>query len=368
MPVRVLHVVSNLSGGGAQVALKYLVENTDAKDIISFVYPLRQSHIDVSVTGKVIKLPYRNYDPRKFLFIVKFCRANDIDIIHAHLEKATILCLTASFFCNARVVVHEHGPVLFKGFEFTVYRRLFRLLRRRVARAIAVSQAVTTQLVKKVGLDTNQVKIVPNAVDFTKFKPGHPARDRIRKLLGVVSNDIVVGFVGRLHYIKGPDIFIEAAALLLKQSCQYLFVLVGQGPCYQDLLSLVQKLGIADRVRFLGFRDDIACVMDAFDVAVIPSRQEAHPLAALEIMRKKIPLICSGVGGLAQTVEDGVTALVLRENTPQHICNCVERLMSDSSLRNKLIENAYQLSLQFSIENYVNAVRKIYSEISWLAE
>ncbi len=108
MAIRVLHITSSLGQGGAQVCVKYLVENAGS-GVEPFVYPLRYGGIDISVNGEVAELAYPNYDVRKFFSILRLCREHRIDIIHAHLEKSILGGLLASYFCKGCVVVHEHG-------------------------------------------------------------------------------------------------------------------------------------------------------------------------------------------------------------------------------------------------------------------
>lgn len=363
MPIRVLHVIDNLHGGGAQVALRYLVENADIQNVVPFVYPLRQENIDITVAGKVIKFSYCNYDPRKFSAIVKLCRTHRIDIIHAHLEKAIILSLLVSFFCKVKVVVHEHGPVFLKGFECYVYRLILRFLRHRAAIFIACSHFTAVQLVEKARISLKKIRVIYNPVDFSKFSSVRFSRAEIRLSLNINSEDIVVGFVGRLSDYKGVDILIKATALILERNPNYLLVLVGDGPRYKALLKLTRQLGIAERVRFLGFRDNVSEIMDAFDIAVIPSRQEAFPLVFVEFMRKKIPLVCSGAGGMAEFAKNEETALVTSKNTPEQVSDSIERLTADSALQKKITENAYYYSEKFSLSNFVRSVQEVYCEI-----
>lgn len=358
-----MHIIGSLGLGGAQVSVKYLVENANAKEVETFVYPLRSKHIDIPINGKVIKLPYFNYDPRKFLAILKLCKKHQIDIIHAHLHKPIIASLLATFFCKAKVVIHERGPIFGKGLQFSIYRFLLRLLHHRAAVIIANSHATAKRLAKKAKINPKQIRVVYNATDFSKFKPQRPSRNHIRKLLQAAPNDTVLGFVGRLSNMKGGDLLIEAMSLLLKKSARYLLVLVGDGPKRQSLETLTQNLDIAERVRFLGFRENIAEIMNAFDIAVIPSRYEPFGIVALEFMRTKIPLVCSGTDGLAELVENEVTALVPVENTPQQICRSVERLADDGALRKLLTDNAYLYSERFSVQNHVKTIEQIYSEI-----
>lgn len=364
MPIRVLHIIGSLRAGGAQVSLKYLVENAEPKHIETFVYPLRPKYADIPIKGDVIKIPYLNYDPRKFLAILRICRKHNIDIIHAHLNKSILGSLLTTFFCKVKVIVHERGPVFRKGPQYSFYRLMLRFLHHRAAAIIANSHATAAQLVKKAKIDPKQITVIPNAVDFEKFNPQKTERSRTRKMLKANPDDIVLGFVGRLNYVKGVDILIKAMPLLLKKSPQYLLALVGQGPQEPYLHKLVNQFDISDRVRFLGFNDNVPEIMDAFDIAVVPSRQEPFGIVAVEIMRKKIPMVCSDADGLAELVEDNVNALVPKKNMPGNVCEKIETLANDKMLQQKLADNAYSFSEKFSIKNCVDAVQKIYFEVT----
>ena len=127
MAVKVLHIIGSLGCGGAQVALKHIVENIDSEEVTAFIYPLRSREVLMPIEGNIITRAYRNYDPRKFLTILRLCKKHDIDILSSHLTKPIMGCLLASFFHKCKVVVHEHGPVFEKGFQYSFYRFVLRL-------------------------------------------------------------------------------------------------------------------------------------------------------------------------------------------------------------------------------------------------
>jgi len=360
MPIRILHIIGNLKLGGAQVCLKYLVENASRDEIETFVFPLRSKDIDIPIDGNIIKLPYPNYDPRKFFAILSLCKKLDIDIIHAHLHKPIIAGLIASFFCRVRVVVHEHGPIFRKGIQYSLYRFLMRFLGNRADRIIAVSQATADRLIQKAGIKPELIKVVPNAVDFDVFDPQGKTREKIREQLGIDAEDIVIGYMGRLDYIKGVDLLIAATALLLEQSPRYMLLLAGDGSQRQILQEQSQRLGIAGRVRFMGFCENVAEIVGAFDVAVIPSRQEPFGMAALELMRMKIPLVCSAVDGLAEFVCHEKNVLVPTENNSADICHCIKRLANDPVLCEQLTDAAYLTTERFGLKQYTIAVEELY--------
>ncbi len=363
MPIRVLHVIGSLGLGGAQVCLKYTAENINKHEVEVFIYPLRMDNVKIPIKSLMFEFPYRNYDPRKFFTIIKLCRQYKIDIIHAHLEKPVIACLLATFFHKVPVVVHEHGPVVIKGLRYSLYRLVLRLLRQRAAAFVAVSQNMADFLIRRIKIAPDRIRVIPNAVQFDIFDPQRVSAKHIRKKLGIADNDTVLGFVGRLSKIKGADLLIKAAALLLQRSQRYHLLLAGQGSERKTFEKLTQQLGIDNKVSFLGFCDNIPEVMAAFDIGVVPSRYESFGIVCLELMRMKVPVISSGVGGMAEYITDKETGLLLKENTPEEICRCVERLANDEQLRQRLIENGSRLAQQFSVDRYVKAYQQLYQEV-----
>jgi len=363
MPVKVLHVIGSLGCGGAQVALKHIIENMNSEEVEAFVYPLRSKEILIPIKGNVIKCQYRNYDPRKFFTILRLCKEHNIDILEAHLTKPIMGCLFASFFRKCKVVVHEHGPVFEKGLQYSFYRLVLRVLWRRAKVFVAVSHYMADYLTRRIGIPRDRIRVIPNAVRFDVFDPQRISKRPARQKLGISDQDIVLGFVGRLNRIKGVDLLIKTMPLLLQHSPRYLLLLAGEGPERKYLEILAQQLHIDYRVRFLGFCDNVPEIMAAFDIGLAPSRQESFGIACLELMRMKVPVISSGAGGMAEYVIDKQTGLVLKENSPEEICRCVQLLSEDQQLRSRLVDAAYKLCERFSIEEYVKSYQQMYEEI-----
>jgi glycosyltransferase involved in cell wall biosynthesis len=362
MSTKILHIISNFQLGGAQVCVKNLVENT-AGDIEHIIYPLRNRRIDIRIDGELIRTGYRNYDPRKFFTILRLCKKYRIDIIHAHLEKPIIGSLLASFFSKTPVVIHEHGPVFRSGWRYSIYRLALRILSNRASAVIAVSNATADRLVEKVGLERDRIHVIHNAVDLERFQPDKLKRQQTREKLSIAPDDTVIGFAGRLAFVKGVDLLIEAASSIMKEPSRFILVIAGDGPEREKLQLLAENLGIAEKVKFLGFVDNIAEVMNTFDIGVVPSRQESFGLTAVEFMSMSIPVICSGVEGLAEITADRQNALVTDTNTPQEIARCINRVANDNQLSQQLIQNAAGLVADFSLDKYVRSISNIYHEI-----
>ncbi|MCK4753069.1 MAG: glycosyltransferase family 4 protein [Planctomycetes bacterium] len=376
MAIRVLHVIDHLGLGGGQASTKSIVENVDKKQFEISVCALRAKPETIPIDSKIITLTYGRFDPRTVFAIAKLCKEQKIDILHAQLDKAIITCLLASFICKAGVVIHERGGISRKSIASPLYRFMLRIFHRRAAAIIANSQAIALELTNKASVENSLIKIIYNPVDFKFFDAEKISRKQARKDLGIADDDFVVGYVGRLHTVKGIDILLETFSSLLSESPRYLLVLAGDGPLRQELEQLAQKLGITNRTRFLGMCNNIPEIMSAFDVGVNPSNQKSFGKTdprlqlnwggrvAVEFMRMKVPIVFSGKDGPSEIITDEQTGLLVHEDSPEEIAESIRRLASDDNLRKKLIENAFKTSEQFNVGEHVRKIESIYKEIT----
>jgi glycosyltransferase involved in cell wall biosynthesis len=362
--IKVLHIIDHLRYGGATIVVKTIAEKIDKGRFETLVCALGTNAQAIPIQAKVINLTYGKYNPFAILAIARLAKEHEIDVIHAHLTKSVITSLMATFIHKAPVIVHEHGPVMREGVDFSIYRLLLRSLRRRAAAIIANSRATARSLVRATGMNAAAVAVIQNTIDFEQFDTLVGTGPRARQQLAISESDIVVGFVGRLHRVKGVDILLRALSLLLQQSHHYLLVIAGDGPDRESLENLATRLGVAERVRFLGMRRNPAEIMAGFDVGVVPSRQEPFGIVALELMRMRVPLISSPVGGLVDIVQDGKTGILLNRLEADCIAGAVKRLAQDRQLRNELAANAHVFSNKFDAKEQLKQLEDIYMTLA----
>jgi glycosyltransferase involved in cell wall biosynthesis len=278
------------------------------------------------------------------------------------LQKSIISCLLAGFLCDAKIIIHEHGPIFRRG-TGCIYRLLLKLLATKASIAIANSQATKSALNQTAGFAEESIHIVSNFVDFARFDHTLYDRDKARDTLGIAENKKVVGFVGRLDSCKGVDLLINAAAILCKKDQRYRFVIVGQGAQRKQLEHLVLRLGLKEKVIFTGLCKNPAEVIKALDIAVVPSRREAFGIAAIEFMRMKIPVIASAVGGLVEVIQHKKTGMLLDSLNAENIAKAVDTLVQNNSLRESLVENAEVFSRKFNGTEQLKQIISIYEKL-----
>ena len=354
-------MIDHLGYGGAPFVVKNIAERIDAGRIETFVCAMRTNPEAIPIKTTLINLGYHKYNPFVFFAIAKLCKEHKIDVIHAHLQKSIICCLLASFFCKAKIIVHEHGPI-FRGGTGFIFRWLLKAFRSRATVAIANSQAAKTALVQAAGFDEKSVIVVSNFIDLAQLDRPLYDRDKARDKLGVAGDNIVVGFVGRLDPCKGVDLLLEAAAMLCKNDERYRFVIVGNGTQRKKLQDQALRLGLKEKIIFTGLCKNTAEVMIAFDMAVVPSRREAFGIAAVELMQMRIPVIASAVGGLVEVVRHEETGILLDELSPKAITEAIEKLGRDRSLRESLADKAEIFSRKFDGREQLGQLTEIYEK------
>ncbi|HPC95981.1 MAG TPA: glycosyltransferase family 4 protein [Sedimentisphaerales bacterium] len=362
MKIRVLHIIDHLGYGGAPFVVKNLVERMPADQVQSYVCALRPNPRPLPIDATTVTLKSGKYSLAAMRSVPKLCEEHRIDIVHAHLQKAVIVALLARPRFTASLVLHEHGPV-FRGGSGCVYRWTLRRFGSRADAIIANSQAAAVAIRQAMSDSRLPVVIVANFIDLERFDPDRCDRRTVRESLGLTEERFVVGFVGRLDRAKGVDLLVDAAARLPRDERSWCIYLLGDGPEKAALAKRIRRLGLERIVVLAGLHENTARVMRAFDLAVVPSRREAFGIAALELMRMRVPVIVSPVGGLPELVRDGETGIVLSRLDVETIAQEIRKLASDETLRDRLARRASEYAGRFDGISAVRQVVEVYQRL-----
>jgi glycosyltransferase involved in cell wall biosynthesis len=171
----------------------------------------------------------------------------------------------------------------------------------------------------------------------------------------------VVGTVGRLVPQKGLDSFIAAAALVLAQSSDTEFWIIGEGPLHHSLSRQILALGLGDRVKMLGNRADVSALLQQLSVFVSASQWEAVCFAILEALAARRPVVATRVLGSSELVQDGLTGLLVPPDDPAAMSQAILRLLNDPALAHTLGENGRQLvETRYSLQTMTKQVLAVY--------
>lgn len=298
-------------------------------------------------------------------------------IVHTHMAKAGLLGRVAATLYNlsrgasprARVIHTYHGHVLegyFSPLMTNVFITLERLLARASDRIVAISPAIERELRDgfKIGR-ANQYRVVPLGFDLSSFAAvDDAARDRARQELNIPPTAKVVSTVGRLTAIKQHRLMLDTVAKVAQAQPALLTLIAGDGELRGDLEAYARTLGIADRVRFLGWRRDLATIYAATDVFLLTSRNEGTPVALIEAMASGVPGVSTDVGGVKDVIVSDDVGARVRDGDAGGLAARIDHYFADEEMRRRTGQRARAAVIdRYSIDRLVRDVAALYSEL-----
>jgi glycosyltransferase involved in cell wall biosynthesis len=253
------------------------------------------------------------------------------DVVHAHGLRAGGLAVLALRTRRARppLVVTLHNALLAGGAVALAYRALERLVARGAAVVLGVS-ADLEQRMRELGARQVAHAVVPAPVLDRSMRDPSTTRSEL------AADGPLVVTVGRLAEQKGLPLLLDAAGLLAQRSPAPLFVLAGDGPMEAALRRRIVEEDLP--VRLLGRRDDVADLLAAADVVVVPSSWEGQPLVVQEALRAGAPLVATAVGGIPDLAGDA--AVLVPYGDPAALADAIAALLDDPAAREWLAATA----------------------------
>lgn len=292
-------------------------------------------------------------------------RREGFRIVHTHGYRSSMVARTAAglFGMRAALVNTVRGIPANPGFRFRAYHRIDCATMRMSARTIAVSEKTRDALVGD-GIPESRVTVIENGLEIDSYNPDTPAVD-FRAAFGIAPGDVVIGCLGRLHPMKGLGILMNAArGRLTSGNPPAKLLFVGDGPMRAELEALAAKLGVADKVVFAGFQEDVQTGLAAMDVVALPSLSEGLPVSLIEALAMKKPIVATTVGGIPQMIDEGVNGLLVPPNDPAALKAAVERLAGDPALRERMGAASLVIARErFSIERMCARIADVYDEV-----
>ena len=326
--MKVLHLASDDAWGGAERALLLIVDGTRTQPGVevsvllfnegALGHALRERGVPVTV------LPERT---ASFLGLVRALRrhleAMGIDVVHAHRYKEILLAALAHpRRCRFVVTVHGLEPWRQAGLAATLRTWCcLAVARARGARFAAVSGELARRLARRLG--PGRVSRIPNPIAPRPHAEGAPD---LRARCGWPAERPLVGFVGRLEIVKGPDRLLDVAQL---GPCAAGFVLLGSGSLANALAQRVAEQDLSERVSLLGEVPDAAALLPQLDVLAMTSRHEGLPMVLLEAAAAGVPVVAYDVGGVRELLDGGPAARCVADGDAAGFAAALAEVLTD---------------------------------------
>jgi glycosyltransferase involved in cell wall biosynthesis len=387
--IRVLRVITRLNIGGPSIHAMTLADRLASR---GFETLLVHGRLDagegdmrylLAPAAAVKELPALRrplaplHDALALAQLVGVMRDFRPQIIHTHTAKAGTLGRLAASFHNgtegrdrrARVVHTYHGHVL-EGYFGATKTGLFLAIERGLAHAtdriVAISPGIRHQLLTDYGIGrAEQYAVVPLGFDLAAFAAiDDRARARARAELTIAPSAHVVTTVGRLTAIKQHPLFLDVAAIVAARDREAIFLVVGDGERRDALEHQARELGIDQRVRFLGWRRDLATIYGASDLFLLTSRNEGTPVALIESLASGVPGVSTDVGGVRDVLESDAVGLLAPNDDAPALAAHVTSLLADRDRRQRMAAAGRGLVVaRYGLDRLVANVEALYREL-----
>jgi glycosyltransferase involved in cell wall biosynthesis len=305
--------------------------------------------------------------PAGLVRLARYLRQEHIDILHTHLFEPSVVGLAAGTLARTpHRVMTRHYSDYHTRIHKRIHVRIDQTCNHLSHAIIAVSEHTAAHLIDVEGANRRKVFAVANGIDFDRVKLSSPeAPGRLRREL-TPNNERLLVMVGRFHPEKGYDYILPALVELNRILPRPVVLAVaGAGPLQGHYEDMACRLGCAGRVRFLGFRKDVADLMAAADLVVHPAVAEAFGLVLTEALYLGTPVVATRVGGIPEIVTDGCDGVLVPPADSAALVHAIAELLTDSEHRQRLAHaGSAQVQERFRFENMVRKYEVIYEQLA----
>lgn len=345
-PLRTLHVIDSLGGGGAEHSLRELLPAFAARGVVPAVAVLGErpeSDIGPLVDAgiPVHRLPAGAV--ARVRALRRLLGEHGADVLHTTLYNSDLAGRFAAWRTGTPVVTSLVNTSYDAGrrrdpnvaaWRLAVVRSVEGWTARRLNASFhAISEAVAASAVDALGIARDRVTVVPRGRERARLGDPSPARRaEARRRLDLSPDDSVVVTVGRQEFQKGQRTLVDAMARM--QQPALLLVVGRDGAATAEVREAARPLG--ERVRFLGHRHDVPEVLAAADLFAFPSRYEGLGGAVIEAMALGLPVVASDLPALREVVEADGTGLLVPPDDPASLAGALDRLLADDHTRRRM--------------------------------
>ncbi|MGP6157342.1 MAG: glycosyltransferase [Vulcanimicrobiaceae bacterium] len=329
----VVHVCAQLGSYGAENVVVRLMLHTPERDaalVAMTIGPWTHPEVRDKLDFPIVEIRRRGrFD---FFFLMRMVgelRRLRPDVVHTHGHHGRYWGRLAAVLAGVPLIVHtEHNSELAPPSPRSLFGALNRWLAPRTTAFVTFNQLRQAELSAAEHVAIDRISVIPNGIPIQETGP--EARERVRRELGLDAGDVAILMLVRLATEKRLDIAFDAlAALPDPWRARARLIVVGDGPLRAELKGQTERLGLTNRVRFLGFRSDASELLAGADVLLLTSAREAMPLAIVEAMVARVPVVSVPWKGAVALLEGGRLGLVTASYEPAEVAASIAAVFED---------------------------------------
>jgi L-malate glycosyltransferase len=367
-PIRVLWLIKGLGPGGAE---RLLLSTAKVADRSAFVYEaayLLRSRNRLAAELEALGVPTVCLDSegkggrRWPLRLRRLITDRHYDVVHVHSPFVAaitrLLARTLPRRLRPAIVYTEHN-------SWGSHRRTTRWANGLTYGLDDAHISVSDQVVASVWPRLRkQLPTLLHGIALDDLRTDPADRAAVRAEFGLQAEHVVMLTAANFRAQKAYPDLLEAARSVCASEPRARFLIAGQGPLEADIRSRLSAIGVGDRVRILGYRDDVFRLMAGADVFVMSSLYEGLPIAAMEALCSGLPVVATNVGGLPTAVTDGVNGFLVPPRQPDQLAERLCKVIADDELRAKLAYAATSSREYFDIRRAARSLEELYTTLT----
>ena len=296
--------------------------------------------------------------------LLMYLRRNHFDIIQASLFNANFHGRIAAILARVPIIIsEEHSEhYQYNSLKFLPYIWSDKILSGFTDQIICCSRNLMNSIAKREDIPLAKFFPLINTFNADKLKVNKD-KLQIKRELGLTHNDIIIGNVASLTHRKGQDILIKAFSMVSDKFplAKLIFIGAESQEFKQKLLVLIKDLDLSEKVLFLGKKDNVADYFNIMDIFVLSSVFEGLPLAMLEAMYMRVPVVAVDIGGVSEVITNDKSGILVKSNDIESLSTAIRGLLNDKEKQIKLAAQARETILkEFTSERYINRLENLY--------
>jgi glycosyltransferase involved in cell wall biosynthesis len=381
--VRVLHIIARLCVSGAVIHVVDLSTGVDPSGFESQLvagrenpgegsmqnYALSRGVQPILIPEMVAEFSLKPQDLQALIKLYRLIREQKPHIVNTHTAKAGFLGRIAAYMARVPVIIHTyHGHVLhgyYGRVKNDALRRMERALGRLTDCIIAIAPQVKRDLVGYRVAPPEKIVVVPCGLHLEPYLACERHRGEFRRELCLPIEAKLVGIVGRVFPIKNHRLFLDAATLVAQQEPATRFVIVGDGILRPEMEDHAHRMGIADKVIFTGWRQDLPRVYADLDLLAVTSNNEGTPFSAIEAMAAGCPVVATQVGGLPDLIREGQSGYLVPPGDARAVAEAMLRLIEAPETAHRMGQSARERVKEcYAVRRLIRDTEQLYLKLS----
>jgi len=358
--IKIIYLIDTFKLAGAEKLLLEFCRRIDRQKFSIQVIattmggPLEADFLKLGIPVKIFQKKSK-FDLGLILALAKYFKANQPDIVHAHLFASETWGRLGAIIAKVpKIVITEHNMNIDFSFSMHLIKTVLSWFTDKI---IAVSEAVKNYSIKKEKINPKKITVIYNGIDLNKYQ--------YRGLRQITKNKIKAVLLARMEKQKGQEYLLKAIPHIIKMIPGFELYLYGKGSLEKDYKNLADKLKISNQVKFCGITKNAAQVLNQMDLFILPSLWEGLGVVLLEAQAIGLPIIATDIPGPQEVIENEKTGILIPPKDSLAIADAVLRLANDPQMQENIIAKARKnVEENFSLSKMVADYTKLYESLT----